>query len=119
MAHAAVWFDIPATDLDRAQKFYSAVLDMKIERMPGGMEGCVLPHSGSDVSGCIVKGAEHQPSAAGPLIYMNCQGRLDDAISKVEPNGGKILKAKHAIGPYGFVANVLDSEGNRIALHSM
>ncbi len=118
MANAVVWFDLPATDLDRAQKFYSAVLDAKIERMPG-MDGCVLPHKGDEVSGCIVKGADHVPSANGPLLYLSVQGRLDDAISKVEPNGGKILKAKHSIGPYGNCAVVLDSEGNRVSLHSM
>jgi predicted enzyme related to lactoylglutathione lyase len=118
MANTVVWFDLPATDLDRAQKFYSVVLDAKIERIPG-MEVCVMPHQGSEASGCIVKGDGHQPSANGPLIYLNVQGRLDDAISKVEPNGGKILRPRHSIGQYGFCANVLDTEGNRVALHSM
>ena len=52
----------------------------------------------------------------GPLIYLNCEGRLDAAIATVETNGGKIAPAaKHQIGPYGFRAVVLDSEGNRIA----
>jgi len=49
---------------------------------------------------------------------LNCKGRLDAAITDVEKNGGKILKSKHQIGPHGFRAVVLDSEGNRIALHS-
>ena len=52
------------------------------------------------------------------LLYFNCEGRLDEAIAVVEPNGGKVLEQKHQIGPYGFRAVVLDSEGNRIALHS-
>jgi len=49
---------------------------------------------------------------------MNCDGRLDDAISAVEPNGGKLLEPKHQIGPHGFRALIRDSEGNRVALHS-
>jgi predicted enzyme related to lactoylglutathione lyase len=52
------------------------------------------------------------------LLYFNCQGRLDEAVAAVGPNGGKVLQPKHPIGPYGFRAVVLDSEGNRIALHS-
>jgi hypothetical protein len=52
------------------------------------------------------------------LIYLNCDGRLDAAIAAVEANGGKVLKPKHPIGPYGFRAVILDSEGNRLALHS-
>ena len=58
-------------------------------------------------------------SAHGPLLYLSCQGRLDEAIAAVAPHGGKVLQARHPIGPYGFRAVVLDSEVNRIALHSM
>ena len=52
------------------------------------------------------------------MIYLNANGRLDEAIAAVLPNGGKVLKPRHAIGPYGSRAIILDSEGNRIALHS-
>jgi predicted enzyme related to lactoylglutathione lyase len=52
------------------------------------------------------------------MIYLNANGRLDDAIAAVAAHGGKILKPKHAIGPYGLRAVILDSEGNRVALHS-
>jgi len=79
----------------------------------------VLPHQEGAISGCLVPSDGAQPSANGPLLYFNCQGRLDQAVSVVEPNGGKVLQPKHQIGPYGFRALVLDSEGNRIALHSM
>ena len=118
--HQVVWFDIPALDLDRAIRFYGAVLDVQIEKedMPGMSMG-VLPHQENQVSGCITTGEDAQPSNAGLLLYFNVQGRLDEAIQQVAPSGGKILKPKHAIGPYGFRAVVLDSEGNRVALHSM
>ena len=120
MANQVVWFDIPAVDLDRALKFYSAVLGAPVKQESHGPHAVgVLPHKGEEVGGCIVSGGEGKPSAGGPLIYLNCQGRLDEAIAAVEANGGKIVKAKHPIGPYGSCAVVLDSEGNRVALHSM
>ncbi|MDB6121811.1 MAG: hypothetical protein JWQ71_804 [Pedosphaera sp.] len=119
MADQIVWCDIPVIDVDRAIRFYSAVLggEVRKESFPGMTMG-VLPHAGENVSGCLVQMEEGKPSADGPLIYLNCSERLDAAVAAVEPNGGKVLKAKHAIGPYGFRAVVLDSEGNRVALHS-
>ena len=75
-------------------------------------------HSKNDVAGCIYESTDNPPSAGGLLVYFNVDGRLEDAAGKVEPLGGKILEPVHPIGPGGFRAVVLDSEGNRIALHS-
>jgi len=83
-----------------------------------GMAIGLLPNSGQGVSGCLFYSEKEKPSDQGPMIYLNCDLRLDDAVAAVEPNGGKILKAKHQIGPYGLRAVVIDSEGNKIALHS-
>jgi uncharacterized protein len=119
MTNQIVWCDIPVGDLDRAIKFYSAVLRQTVSKEShGGMNFGLLPHTDGSVGGCLVKTDDAKPSANGPLVYLNCEGRLDTAISVVEKSGGKILKPKHQIGPYGFCAVVLDSEGNRIALHS-
>jgi predicted enzyme related to lactoylglutathione lyase len=121
-ANQLVWCDIPVKDLDRAIRFYSAVLGAPIRKEEReGMTFALLPHAGEDaVSGCLSLGCEgNEPSQHGPLVYLNCEGRLDQAVAAVEPNGGKILQPKHPIGPYGFRATALDSEGNRIALHSM
>ncbi|HEY8667159.1 MAG TPA: VOC family protein [Tepidisphaeraceae bacterium] len=114
-----VWLDIPAVDLDRAIKFYSAVLgkEVKKEQFPGMTIG-VLPHEHGN-GGCVFVKDGEKPSATGPLVYLNAQGRLDDAIAAVTKLGGKILQPKHPIGPHGFRAVILDSEGNRMALHSM
>lgn len=119
MASAIVWFDIPAIDLDRAVEFYSAVLGklVKKEQFPQVAIG-VFPHDDGEPNGCLFQAAAERPSDHGPLLYFNCGGRLDEAIAAVERHGGKVLKPKHAIGAYGFRAVVLDSEGNRIALHS-
>jgi predicted enzyme related to lactoylglutathione lyase len=120
MANQVVWVDIPVVDLDRAIRFYTAILGGAVlkEEFPGMTIG-LLPGSDPDVTGCLFTSDEEKPSAGGPLVYFNAQGRLDEAIAAVEQFGGKVLKPKQPIGPYGFRAIILDSEGNRVALHSM
>jgi uncharacterized protein len=120
VANQVVWVDIPVKDLDRAIGFYSAVLGSPVKKQEyPGMAIGLLPGSDPDVSGCLYMKDGENPSDHGLLVYLNAQGRLDEAVAEVEPNGGKVLQPKHPIGPYGFRAIILDSEGNRIALHSM
>jgi uncharacterized protein len=119
MPDQIVWCDIPVTDLDRAIRFYSAVLGHPVTKQSvSGMDFGLLPDADRGVSGCLVVSKEARPSSDGPLIYLNCDGRLPIAIAVVELNGGRVLKPRHAIGPHGFRAIALDSEGNRIALHA-
>jgi predicted enzyme related to lactoylglutathione lyase len=121
MAHSVVWVDIPVVDLNRAIRFYSAVLGNTVQKQEfDGMALGLLPgfDGENSVSGCLFSRAEEKPAASGILIYLNADGRLDDAIAAVAPNGGKVIQPRHQIGPHGFRAVVLDSEGNRIALHS-
>jgi uncharacterized protein len=119
MADQIVWCDIPVLDLDRAVKFYSAVLGQTVKKQEfPGMTMGILPHNDGEVGACLFTSAEDKPSEKGAMIYLNANGRLDDAIAAVAANGGRVVKTKHAIGPFGFRAVVIDSEGNRVALHS-
>jgi predicted enzyme related to lactoylglutathione lyase len=119
MANQIVWADIPVKDLERAIKFYSAVLGVPVKKEDtAGMSMGILPHEDGEVGGCLFKSETDEPSTKGPLLYLNANGRLDQTVAAVEANGGKILQPKHPLGPYGHRAIVLDSEGNRIALHS-
>jgi predicted enzyme related to lactoylglutathione lyase len=118
-ADTLCWTDIPVTDLDRAINFYSAVLGKKVSKESAeGVEYGLLPHEEQNSAGCLVEADDNKPSRTGPLIYLSVEGRLDDAVTKVRASGGQILQEKHSIGPHGFRAIILDSEGNRIALHS-
>ena len=112
-----VWFDLPVADLDRADKFYGAVLALEVNRQKfGEVEFSVLHHSEGN-GGCLLVKPE-EVTAKGMLGYLNVEGRIQEAAALVEKHGGKILQPVTAIGPHGFRAVILDSEGNRIALHS-
>ncbi len=113
----AVWFDVPVADLDRAAEFYSAVLAIAVHKEQFGTTSFgVLAHADGN-GGCLVLKPE-EISAVGILVYFNANGRIRDAVDIAERHGGKILQPVHPIGPHGFRAVLLDSEGNRIALHS-
>ncbi len=113
----AVWFDIPVSDLDRAAQFYRAVLGVGVDKETyGDTSFCIIEHRDGN-GGCLVLN-HAEIAAGGVLIYLNVNGRIRDAVSKVVPNGGSVIENAHSIGPHGFRAVVLDSEGNRIALHS-
>ena len=115
-----IWFDVPCRALDRAIKVYAAVLGCEVKKESGpGFSMGILPHEGAAVGGCLVVMEDSQPSDHGILVYFNCDGRLDEAIGRVDANGGRIIKPKHPIGPHGLRAIAIDSEGNRVALHSM
>jgi len=114
-----VWFDIPALDLDRAIQFYSAVLGAPVKKdVTGDVPLGWLPTSDGGHMGCLCVVKDFKPSADGVMIYLSVNGRLRDAIAAVRENGGKVQSDVHSIGEYGFRAEVLDSEGNCIALHS-
>ena len=119
--HQVVWFDIPVRDIDRAVRFYSAVLGIPLKKEQAGPGAAIaaLPHAEGSVGGSLVQNMDAKPSESGPLLYLNADGRLDDALTAVESHGGKVLAEKHSIAPFGFRAIVVDCEGNRIALHSM
>jgi predicted enzyme related to lactoylglutathione lyase len=120
MPNRIVWVDIPVLKLDRAIRFYTAVLGSEVERVDyPGMSIGSFAHKDGEAAGCLYLSESVKPSAEGPLVYLNVHGRIDEAVEAVEPSGGKVLQAKEAIGPFGFRAIILDTEGNRVALHSM
>ncbi|WP_417706761.1 VOC family protein [Rheinheimera aquimaris] len=113
----AVWFDIPVAELKRAADFYSAVLAVKVDIFSeAGFSFAVIEHSDGN-GGCLVPNPA-DISNKGVMLYLNVNGRIQDAVAKVNLHGGKVLQAVHAIGPHGFRAVVIDCEGNRVVLHS-
>ena len=120
MSNALNWFEIPASDINRAVKFYSTVLavDLEVmEPMPGFKMAMMMAEDG--VGGGIVQGEGYAPSTEGTVVYLNGGDDLAVPLGKVEAAGGKILLPKQDIGENGFMAYFLDTEGNKVGLHSM
>jgi predicted enzyme related to lactoylglutathione lyase len=122
MTNAINWFEIPVKNFDRAKAFYETLLGVEIQVMPHpeykyGMLPADMQNGG--VGGGIVEGEGFEPSMIGTLIYLNGGEDLSTPLSKVEAAGGKILMPKTSIGPNGFMAHIADTEGNKVALHSM
>jgi uncharacterized protein len=125
MQNAISWFEIAATDLDRAQKFYETIFGMNM--IPMDMENIKMRMFPVDdmmtqIGGALCdSGGFHKVSETdGPLIYLNGNPDLQNVLDKVEAAGGSILLPKTEISPeYGFMAIIKDTEGNRIGLHSV
>ena len=124
MKNAINWFEIPVTNYERAKKFYSTILDLEIidHHMPEkNMKYGMLPYDMENVGvgGAIVEMEEMKPSTDGSTVYLNGGEDLNVALNKVEAAGGKIFMPKMDIDEHGFIAQFIDTEGNRVALHSM
>ena len=125
MKNAISWFEIPTTDIDRAQKFYETIFDISLAPMdmPGmKMRMFPLDNPMEGIGGTLVdSGGFHKPSATeGPLIYLNGNPDVQNVLGKVEAAGGKVTVPKTEISPeYGYMGVFIDTEGNRIALHSV
>ena len=120
--HIAVWFELPSTQFDRAVAFYQQILGVTLEEMDiQGMKLGLFPHDDlSAVSGAIIFGEGFKPSSDGSIVYLNGGEDLAIVLAKVEDAGGKVLIPKTHLGDdIGYIAHFIDTEGNRVGLHSM
>jgi len=121
MAHAINWFEIPAKNFDRAKGFYETILDIQMMMPFPGMKYAMFPADmqNGEIGGGLVEEKGYEPSQTGALIYLNGGEDLSVPLSRVEAAGGKIVVPKTSIGANGFMAQFTDTEGNKVAFHSM
>jgi len=114
------WFEMPVIDLARACRFYGALLATELTPAPYlGGQMAVLPYEQNGVGGSLVCSEQMQPSTQGALIYLNAGDDLSSMLARVEPAGGRIeLPKKLVSDQVGYIALFIDSEGNRVGLHS-
>ena len=120
MANAINWFEIPASNFDRAVKFYSDVFsaEMPINEVMG-TKMAFFPAEDQGVGGAVCSGEGYKPSSEGSMIYLNGGEDLGNPLAKVEGAGGKVVLPKTKISDeIGFMAIIMDTEGNKVAFHS-
>ena len=121
MTHVISWFEIPVSDFNRAKKFYETILDVTLEigELAKDLMG-FIPAERGDISGAIVKGDGYIPSENGVMVYLNGEDDLNTILERVEDAGGTVLMPKTLItSEIGYMAQFRDTEGNRIAIHSV
>ncbi len=112
------WFEIPASDFGRAVRFYETIFASPLRHEAAWPNLAIFPYQRPGVSGAIAAGEGHRPSGDGVVIYLNCDGRIDEVLDRVEKAGGSVAEAKNHIPSVGWVAQIRDSEGNRVGLHA-
>ena len=119
MENVVVWFDIPVKNLNRAAEFYRKVLGVDLHRSEQPLPMAMFPFAPGVASGALVESKENSPSKQGTTVYLNGGKDLAGPLGRVAAAGGKVLQSKTPIGEHGFIAYFEDTEGNRVALHSM
>ena len=118
--NAINWFEIPVSDLARASGFYEDMLQVTLtQESMNGMDMAIFPYAEGTVTGALVSAPFLSPSDKGSVVYINVEGVFDEALARAKANGAEVVLPKMNIGPNGFIAHIMDTEGNRVGLHSM
>lgn len=123
--NVVTWFEIPVTDIQRAKQFYERILDITMTiRNDGGNEAVFFPYdpntvqaTSGRVTGVLSKSEKNKPSADGTMVYINASPSLQTVLDRIAGVGGKVVVPKTQI-PAGYIAVIIDSEGNRVGLHA-
>ncbi|MCB0631801.1 MAG: VOC family protein [Saprospiraceae bacterium] len=120
MANAINWFELPSVDFKRAVDFYAQVFDAELQTVDmDGFRMGFFPAADGGVGGCVTHGNGNLPQEAGTLVYLNGGDDLSVPLARVSHAGGEVVMPKTSIGENGFMAVFKDTEGNRVAFHSM
>ena len=119
------WFEIPVTDTARAKKFYETILDIEMNTQQFGEEELtffpstpdVIQATSGRVTGILLKNEFSKPSQDGTVVYINASPDIQKVLDKIEVCGGRVVVPRTQIVA-GFIAQFIDTEGNRVALHS-
>lgn len=117
------WFEIYVSDMARARAFYTAVFGRPLVQLPeigegGEMFAFQWVEGAAGAAGALVRHPLGGPAKGGTMVYFSCLDVTNEA-NRAAQAGGKICQPKMAIGQYGYIALIEDSEGNMIGLHSM
>jgi uncharacterized protein len=113
------WFEIPAIDFQQAVHFYNHIFGIEMTQNITEASAMAFFPVTSGIGGAVIAGSGSIPSDRGPLIYLNGGKDLNNVLNKVEEVGGRIVMPKTLISKdAGCFAIFIDSQGNKLALHS-
>ncbi|TXD52112.1 MULTISPECIES: VOC family protein [unclassified Polaribacter] len=113
------WFEIPAMDFKEAVEFYQYIFGITMQQHVTASNAMAYFPMTTGIGGAVVSGSGYVPSDSGSLIYLNAGDNLSVVLDKVEPAGGRIIMPKSLISiESGYFAVFIDSQGNKLALHS-
>jgi len=120
MQNSIHWVEIPTTNIERAVGFYNNLLSIEMKVMEVmSMKTAFFPHTAETQSGgCLMQGPNYIPSDKGTLIYLSAGENLQTALDRVDAAGGTIVLPKTSLGANGYMAHILDTEGNKVGLYS-
>jgi uncharacterized protein len=119
MRDAVSWFELPVADLERATAFYSTILGTTLAEIAEAENRRFAMFPAQDgVSGALVQGPDYVPSTKGALVFLNAGDVLEPAVNRVEAAGGRVLTPRMDMGEWGVAAFIVDTEGNKVALHA-
>jgi uncharacterized protein len=121
------WFEIPVNDTERAKKFYETIFDIEMvtKQIPQTGEELtffpfdpnIIQATTGRVTGVLSKTLQSKPSDKGTLVYLNAYPEIQKVLDKVEIAGGKTIIPRTQMN-FGSIAVIIDTEGNRVGLHS-
>jgi uncharacterized protein len=114
------WYELGTTDLERAARFYEAMLGIRLKRESFmGTPHAIFQRPGEGgVGGALIQAERLKPGAKGTLVYLDALGDLPGALQRAQKAGGKVILPATSIGPMGQIAVIEDTEGNQVGLHS-
>jgi uncharacterized protein len=118
-SNSIVWCEIYVQDMERAKNFYESVFQMQLEKLESpGMDMWAFPMAMDKVgaSGALVQMEGVKPGGSATILYFHCD-EIATELERVVAAGGQIQQPKMSIGQYGFMALIVDTEGNMIGLH--
>ena len=121
MKRVVNWFEIPATDFERAVTFYEKIFATKLRRDEmKDMELGIFPYEAPGPSGAVCKMPQLQPGSNGTLIYLDAGADVAPVLARVKANGGRVVLDKTLVSDdIGYIGVFIDSEGNRVGVHAM
>ncbi len=114
------WFDLYVANLERAKQFYEMVFDIKLVDLPiewGKQSTFPFENGGTNTTGALVEKENYVANENNTVVYFSSEDCVTEE-ARVEKAGGKIIRPKMAIGEFGFISVLQDTEGNTIGLHS-